>query len=101
MCDRERRKYIAAVGGNPCGTEKRYLCQTCEICVDNSTDGSSGLKPRTMGGRGNSGTVYAVRRGFIEAAVMAPGHQASEVAGFLGCHPSKVSCALQKRGRNI
>jgi len=42
-----------------------------------------------------------VRRGFIEAAVLEQGYQASEVASLLGCHMSNVSRALQKRGSKI
>jgi type I restriction enzyme R subunit len=37
----------------------------------------------------------------IEAVVPEQGYQASEVASCLGCHPSNVSRALQKRGYNI
>jgi ActR/RegA family two-component response regulator len=51
--------------------------------------------------RGKSGTIDEVRRGFIEAAVLEQGYQASEVASFLGCHASNVSRALQKRGSKI
>ena len=42
-----------------------------------------------------------VRRGFIEAAVLEQGYQASEIASFLRCHASNVSRALQKRGSKI
>ena len=52
-----------------------------------------------MARRGKSRTIGEVRRGFIEAAVLAQGYQASEVASFLGCHASNVSRALQKRAK--
>jgi len=42
-----------------------------------------------------------VRRGFIEAALLEQGYQASEVASFLGCHPSNMSRALQKQGSKV
>ena len=61
----------------------------------------AGLEPQAVARRGKSRTVGEVRRGFIEAAVMGQGYQASEVASFLGCHPSNVSCALQKRWSRI
>jgi hypothetical protein len=51
--------------------------------------------------RGKSRTIGEVRRGFIEAAVLEQGYQASEVASFLVCHPSNVSRALQKRGSKL
>jgi len=41
------------------------------------------------------------RCGFIEAAVLEQGYQASEIASFLGCHASNVSRALQKRGHKL
>jgi len=50
---------------------------------------------------GNSRTIGEARRGFIEAAVLEQGYQASEVASFLGCHASNVSRALQKRGSKV
>ena len=42
---------------------------------------------------------FEKRRGFIEAAVLEVGYQASAVASFLGCHASGVSRALQRRGK--
>jgi AraC-like DNA-binding protein len=51
--------------------------------------------------RGKSRTIGEVRRGFIEAAELEQGYQASEVASFLGCHASNVSRALQKRESKI
>jgi transcriptional regulator with GAF, ATPase, and Fis domain len=61
----------------------------------------AGLEPRAVARRGKSRTIGEVRRGFIEAAVLEQGYQASEVASFLGCHPSNVSRALQKRGSKV
>ena len=58
----------------------------------------AGLEPQAVARRGKSRTIGAVRRGFIEAAVLEQGYQASQVARFLGCHASNVSRALQKRG---
>jgi hypothetical protein len=46
-------------------------------------------------------TIGEVRRGFIEAAVLEQGYQASKVASFLGCHASNVSRALQKRQSKV
>ena len=54
-----------------------------------------------MARRGKSGTIGEVRRGFIEAAVLEQGYQASQVASFLWCHPFNVSRALQKRGSKL
>jgi hypothetical protein len=53
------------------------------------------------GKTGKSRTIGEVRRGFIEAAMLEQGYQASEFASFLGCHPSNVSRALQKRRSKI
>ena len=50
-----------------------------------------------MARREKSRTIGEVRRGFIEAAVLERGYQATEVASFLGCHASNVSRVLQKR----
>ncbi len=61
----------------------------------------AGLEPQAVARRGKSRTIGEVRRGFIEAAVLEQGYQASEVASFLGCHASNVSRALQKRGSKI
>jgi len=61
--------------------------------------GPARLQPQAVAREGKSRTVDKVRRGFIEAAVLEQGYQASEVASFLGCHPSNVSRALQKRGK--
>ena len=63
--------------------------------------GTARLEPRAVAGRGKSRTIGEVRRGFIEAAVLEQGYQASEVASFFGCHASNVSRALQKRGRKF
>jgi len=63
--------------------------------------GPARLEPRAMTRRGKSRTIGEVRRGFIEAAVLEQGYQASEVASFLVCHPSNVSRALQKRGSKL
>jgi hypothetical protein len=63
--------------------------------------GPARVEPQAVARRGKSGTIGEVRRGFTEAAVLAQGYQASEVASFLGCHPPNVSRALQKRGHKI
>jgi hypothetical protein len=63
--------------------------------------GPARLDPQAVARRGKSGTIGEVRRGFIEASVLEQGYQASEVASFLGCHPSNVSHALQKRGGTL
>jgi len=55
----------------------------------------------SCGKRGKCRTIGEVRRGFIEAAVLEQGYQASEVACFLGCHASNVSRALQNRGSKV
>jgi len=51
--------------------------------------------------REKSTTISEVQRGFIEAAVLEQGYQASEVASFLGCHVSNVSRALQRPGSKL
>ena len=61
----------------------------------------AGLEPQALTRRGKSRVIGEVRRGFIEAAVLEQGYQASEVASFLGCHASNVSRALQKRRSKI
>ena len=61
----------------------------------------AGLEPQSVARRGKSRQIGEVRRGFIEAAVLAQGYQASEVANFLGCHASNVSRALQRRRSKI
>jgi transcriptional regulator with GAF, ATPase, and Fis domain len=66
-----------------------------------STLGACSAGTASCGKTGKSGTIGEVRRGFIEAAVLEQGYQASEVASFLGCHPSNVSRALQKWGSKI
>jgi hypothetical protein len=58
--------------------------------------GPAGLEQQAVVRRGKSRTVGEVRRGFIEAAVLDQGYQASEVASFFGCHASNLSHALQK-----
>jgi hypothetical protein len=63
--------------------------------------GPARLAPQAVARRRKSRTVGEVRRGFIEAAVLEQGYQASEVASFLGCHASNVSRALQKRGSKL
>ena len=63
--------------------------------------GPARLQPQAVMSRGNSRTIGELRRGFIEAAVLEQGYQASEVASFIGCHASNVSRALQKRESKI
>lgn len=61
----------------------------------------AGLEPQAVTRRGKSKRIGEVRRGFIEAAVLEQGYQASQVASFLGCHAFNVSRALQKRGSKV
>jgi hypothetical protein len=63
--------------------------------------GPARLKPQVVARQGKSQTIGELRRGFIEAAVLEQGYQASEVASFLGCHPPNVSRTLQKQGSKI
>jgi hypothetical protein len=55
----------------------------------------AGLEPQAVTRWGKSRLIGEVRRGFIEAAVLEQGYQASEVASFLGCHASNVSRACK------
>ena len=63
--------------------------------------GPSRLEPQAVARGEKSRTIDEVLRGFIKAAVLEQGYQASEVASFLGCHVSNLSSALQKRGHKI
>jgi DNA-binding NtrC family response regulator len=63
--------------------------------------GPARLELQAVARRGKSRTIAELRRGFIEAAMLEQGYQESEVASFLGCHPSNVSRGLQKRGNKI
>lgn len=56
----------------------------------------AGLEPETLHRKGRTAAVVATRDLFIRHAVMEEGYFASELAEFLGCHPSNVSRALQK-----
>src|SRR3990172_8510126 len=96
----------------PPACDDRGRCQSCDICVQCGSDGKciairvprvglARLEPQAVARWGKSGTIGELRRGFIEAAVLEQGYQASEVACFLGCHPSNVSRALQKRGSKV
>ncbi len=80
--------------------------QSCDICVYCGSDGSClAIRVSTLracsAGTASCGKIGEVRRGFIEAAVLEQGYQASEVGGFLGCHASNVSRSLQKRGSKL
>jgi REP element-mobilizing transposase RayT len=56
----------------------------------------AGLAPKTLRRKGRMARIVELRDRFIREAVFEQGHLACEVAGFLGCHPSNVSRALQK-----
>lgn len=56
----------------------------------------AGLEPHALRRKGRTAAVVATRDLFIRHAVMEEGYLASELAEFLGCHPSNVSRALQK-----
>jgi putative transposase len=56
----------------------------------------SGFEAEAMRRRGRTAKMVQMRDRFICEAVLAQGYLASEVAGFLGCHPSNISRALQK-----
>lgn len=48
---------------------------------------------------GRSAKLVELRDQFITRAVMNEGYRASQVAAFLGCHPSNISRALQKASK--
>jgi len=56
----------------------------------------AGLQTMALRRSGRTAFAVATRDLFICQAVMEDGYRASEVAEFLGCHPSNVSRALQK-----
>jgi hypothetical protein len=56
----------------------------------------AGLEPETLRRKGRTAAVFTTRELFICHALRAEGYFASELAEFLGCHPSNVSRALQK-----
>lgn len=56
----------------------------------------SGLEPETVRRRGRTAKMVETRDRFICEAVLKQGYLATEVAAFLGCHPSNISRALQK-----
>ena len=60
--------------------------------------GASGarLDPRSLKRKGRTAKMVEARDRFICRAVFEEGYLASELASFLGCHPSNVSRALQK-----
>jgi hypothetical protein len=54
------------------------------------------LDPRSLKRKGRTAKMVEARDRFICRAVLEEGYLASELASFLGCHPSNVSRALQK-----
>lgn len=56
----------------------------------------AGLDPKTLRRKGRMARIVAARDRFIREAVFEQGYLASEVAGFLVCHPSNISRALQR-----
>ena len=54
------------------------------------------LDPRRLKRKGRTAKMVEARDRFICRAVLEQGYLASELASFLGCHPSNVSRALQK-----
>jgi REP element-mobilizing transposase RayT len=57
----------------------------------------AGLRPEALRHGGRSARLVAARDGFVRRAVLEGGYRATAVATFLGCHPSNISRALQKR----
>jgi REP element-mobilizing transposase RayT len=55
-----------------------------------------GLSPQALRRGGRSGRLVELRHLLIRRAVLEEGYRASEVAAFLGCHPSSVTRALQE-----
>ncbi|MGH7770971.1 MAG: hypothetical protein ACREQA_01895 [Candidatus Binatia bacterium] len=56
----------------------------------------AGLDPQSLKRKGRMAKMVEARDRFICRAVLEEGYLASEVADFLGCHPSNVSRAVQK-----
>jgi hypothetical protein len=56
----------------------------------------AGLDPQSLKRKGRMAKIVEVRDRFICEAVLEEGYLASELADFLGCHPSNVSRAVQK-----
>ena len=56
----------------------------------------TGIEPHALRRKGRTAVVITTRDLFIRHVVMEEGYLASELAEFLGCHPSNVSRALQK-----
>ncbi len=56
----------------------------------------AGLEPQSLKRKGRTAKMVEARDQFICRAVFEEGYLASELARFLGCHPSNVSRALQK-----
>jgi hypothetical protein len=54
------------------------------------------ISARRASEKGRMARIVEARNRFIQTAVFEEGYLASEVAGFLACHPSNVSRALQK-----
>ena len=54
------------------------------------------LDPRSLKRKGRTAKIVEARDRFICQGVLEEGYLASELASFLGCHPSNVSRALQK-----
>ena len=58
--------------------------------------GKSGLDPHSLKRNGRMAKVVKARDCFICEAGLEEGYLASELADFLGCHPSNVGRAVQK-----
>jgi hypothetical protein len=57
----------------------------------------TGLNAESLRGRGRTAKLVQARDRFISEAVLEQGYLGSEVAEFLGSHPSNVSRAVQKK----
>ena len=100
----EVASFLVSVSG--CGVRVAIFAFTVVVTAHASPSacprfGPARLESQAMARRGKSRTIRKVRRGFIAAAVVEQGYQASEVADFLGSHASNASRALQKRGNKM
>ena len=55
-----------------------------------------GFEPEAICRKGRTAKMVETRDRFIREAVLEQGYLASELASFLGCHPSNISRGLQK-----
>ena len=60
----------------------------------------AGFDPKTLRCKGRMARIVQARERFIREAIFEQDYLASEVAGFLGCHPPNVSRALQKSDKS-